>query len=197
MGDFITTNGYANYQIEGTDTTVVIHGKPNEITDGAWWAGGSAANTETQIPQPVTSWRAALDMRIASVENGTFYDAHINDDTDRYWDEAKTNEFYDKLQAINNRCPANIPNDISFTKLPMKTFLEANSGKGCDLLSTDGRRDPSHEATATNPASTMPTIISTMQALAIGLKLDMLSQNFHMSSSKIALSKKPFGASRW
>ncbi|KAK9442231.1 hypothetical protein VB005_03289 [Metarhizium brunneum] len=162
-----------------------------------------------------------FDKRIASVEDGTFYDAHINDDTgshpggatgpplddlitgmnrytiDRYWDEAKTNEFYDKLQAINNRCPANIPNDISFTKLPIKTFLEANSGKGCDLLSTDGRRDPSHEATATNPASTMPTIISTMQTLAIGLKLDMVSHNFHMSSSKIPLSKKPFGASRW
>lgn len=32
----------------------------NEITDGGWWVGGSAANAETQILQPVTSWRAVL-----------------------------------------------------------------------------------------------------------------------------------------
>lgn len=177
---------------------------------------------------------------IASVENGTFYDAHGNDETgshpfgatgtplddlitgmnrftndypgevvigyityvvdlsyttDQYWDMAETNEFYDELQAVNTRCPANMPNDTCFDRLSIKTFLDANEGKGCVLLLTDGRRDPSHEDTAPNPASTMPTIIYTMQTLAIGLKFDMVIQNCHVSPSQNSLSKKPFGAS--
>ncbi|KID86731.1 hypothetical protein MGU_06203 [Metarhizium guizhouense ARSEF 977] len=41
----------------------------------------------------------------------------------------------------------------------------------------------------------MPTIISTIRTLAIGLNLDMFSQNCHVSSSQNPLSKKPFGAS--
>lgn len=274
VGSFADTNGYANYRIEGTDKTFVIHvttnmddeeypqrvwldlqgmgmgareyafpggGVPatliitgseeygyisslhfsnyawmrslydvikdrqlrhvivpgshdaamNEITRSGWWNFGSADNTETQSLDFYNQLRVGVryfDMRIVSVENETFYGAHVDnelhpdplgatgpalddliagmnrftddypgevvvwwirymsdlsdslDPEDRYWDRGKTNEFLDKLEGIRNRCPPNMSKSSRLDMLPIKDFMDANSGEGCVLLLTDGHR---------------------------------------------------------
>ncbi|KAJ6440015.1 LysM domain-containing protein [Purpureocillium lavendulum] len=110
-----------------------------------------------------------FDIRTSSFKNGEFYGAHVNDElsatpiaalgatldelidgtnrfTKDYPDEvivceANINEFFDRLQGIDNRClELDLPTDVTLDTLPIKNFTDANSGKGCVLLLTDGRR---------------------------------------------------------
>lgn len=57
----------------------------------------------------------------------------------RYWDDTNAAEFYTQLERINNRCPPNLPKSSMFDRLPIKTLMDANSGKGCVLLLTEGK----------------------------------------------------------
>jgi hypothetical protein len=55
----------------------------------------------------------------------------------RYWDSDKTEEFYDALERINNRC-IGLSNSTTFDQQSVKEFMDANDGKGCVLLLTYG-----------------------------------------------------------
>lgn len=56
----------------------------------------------------------------------------------RYWDDDKANDFYNSLEAINNRCP-DMSASTKFDLLEAQTFLDKNDGAGCVLLMIDGR----------------------------------------------------------
>lgn len=56
----------------------------------------------------------------------------------RYWDADMVDKFYTQLERITNRCPPNMSNNTMFDKRPINEFLDANNGKGCVLLITDG-----------------------------------------------------------
>ncbi|KAK3376336.1 PLC-like phosphodiesterase [Lasiosphaeria ovina] len=57
----------------------------------------------------------------------------------RYWSAAKANEFYTKLESINNRCTSGLDKTTKFDRLAAQKFLDQNGGKGCVLIMTDGR----------------------------------------------------------
>ncbi|KAL3486958.1 pectate lyase superfamily protein-domain-containing protein [Aspergillus germanicus] len=108
-----------------------------------------------------------FDMRIVSVSGGDFWAAHLiagvnrfttdypgeviiwyikymvdldNGDLTsdaRYWDSDKAEEFYDALEAINNRCTG-LSDSPQFDQQPISNFLDPNNGAGCVLLLTDG-----------------------------------------------------------
>lgn len=56
---------------------------------------------------------------------------------ERYWTAGKLNEFYVKLEDINNRCIGLA--GPRFDTQPMKNFMDKNENKGCVLLLTDGK----------------------------------------------------------
>ncbi|KAL4734222.1 pectate lyase superfamily protein-domain-containing protein [Aspergillus similis] len=121
------------------------------VNGGDFWA--AHVNDETSA-SPLGATGVSLDELIAGVNRFTtdypgdviiWYIRYMTDldngdltEDARYWDSAKAEEFYDKLETVNNRCTG-LSNTPQFDQQPIKNFLDANDGAGCVLLLTDGR----------------------------------------------------------
>ncbi|KAK0102135.1 hypothetical protein ONS96_006099 [Cadophora gregata f. sp. sojae] len=164
----------------------------SRISVNSGWNGlGTSANTATQSLDHYNQLKVGtryFDMRIVTVNGGSFWAAHVNEEVtaapvgatgeslddliagvnrfttdypgevivwairsmvdldngklttenDRYWSADKVNEFYTKLESINNRC-IGLSSSPSLDQQPIKNFLDKNGGKGCVLLLTSGR----------------------------------------------------------
>ncbi|KAL3462096.1 pectate lyase superfamily protein-domain-containing protein [Aspergillus heterothallicus] len=121
------------------------------VNGGEFWAAHVSDETSAS---PVGATGVSLEELIAGVnrfttdypgEVITWYIRYMTDLDNgdltkdaRYWDSAKAEEFYDKLEGINNRCPG-LTDTPQFDQQPIKNFLDPNDGAGCVLLLTDGR----------------------------------------------------------
>jgi hypothetical protein len=57
---------------------------------------------------------------------------------DRWWSEKKANEFYTKLESIQNRC-SDLTDDPKFDRREAREFMDMNGGAGCVLLMLNGK----------------------------------------------------------
>jgi hypothetical protein len=117
-----------------------------------FWAGAHI-DDENKDGMPVGATGTSLDDLIAGVNRFTTdypgevivwairYMIDLGDGAaskeNRYWDAEMASAFYDALEKINNRCP-DLGNSPTFGERPIKDFLDANGGKGCVLLLTNG-----------------------------------------------------------
>ncbi|KAK4031703.1 putative LysM domain-containing protein [Parachaetomium inaequale] len=123
------------------------------INGGDFW---SAHVTDETAPGPAGATGESLNELIAGINRFTtdypgevivwsirymtdLDNKKLSSSDQRYWDATKAADFYTQLERINNRCPPNLAKNPTFDKRPIKDFMDANSGKGCVLLFTDGR----------------------------------------------------------
>jgi hypothetical protein len=57
----------------------------------------------------------------------------------RYWDLPMAEKFYTKLEQVHNRCLGLASGDTTLDSRVTKDFLDANNGKGCVLILTNGK----------------------------------------------------------
>ncbi|OBT92486.1 hypothetical protein VE01_09601 [Pseudogymnoascus verrucosus] len=122
------------------------------VNGGAFW---SAHINEEVTAAPVGATGESLDDLIAGLNRFTkdypgevivwairsmvdLDNRKLSSKDQRYWNADKLNEFYIKLEGINNRC-IGLTNTPRFDMQPMKNFMDRNGNKGCVLLLTDGR----------------------------------------------------------
>ncbi|KAH6628876.1 pectate lyase superfamily protein-domain-containing protein [Chaetomium tenue] len=108
------------------------------VNGGDFW---SAHVTDEKAAGPAGATGESLNELIAGINSFTTdYPGEVivwSIRDQRYWDATKATEFYTQLERINNRCPPGLASDPTVDKLPIKTFMDANNGKGCVLLLTD------------------------------------------------------------
>ncbi|KAL4733150.1 hypothetical protein BDV11DRAFT_175970 [Aspergillus similis] len=114
------------------------------VNDGrAGTIAGGAASRQRRLARSSSSGRYLVDILEYDVE-------------DRYWNETTMQEFYSKLDRIENRCPNLLEENDSNTldELTIGTYLDSSDGAGCVIFINGGTTDPNIQEVTTEELDT-------------------------------------------